>query len=154
MRKRIDQKLETAPEWVQLATNEKLLFCGISSARVSNPFADNAKQAECVVLTDKRLVVLSKVGAAPAVTSMPLSRIHAIQTTALSWNAVMVLVTILGFLCWIVPGVIILIYMILNAGPKVNVIAGNLRVEIKFSPSAQPLFREFVTSLDLYSSFK
>ena len=157
MRKRVNQKRTTAPEWLQLAEDEKLLFCGTSPARVKNPLADNAKHEECVVLTDKRLVALCSLGvrsAAPAVTTMPLSQIQAIQTTALSWNVAAVLGIALGFLLYIIPGIIALVYMLMNTGPRVNVVTGNLRVEIKFSPSSPALLREFITWLDLYTSFK
>jgi hypothetical protein len=157
MRKRLNQKSNTAPQWLQLAKEEKLLFCGTSPARLKNPVAGNARHPECVVLTNKRLVALCPLGVrtlAPAVTTMPLSRIEAIQTTALSWNAMAILGIIIGFLFYIIPGIIGLIYMLMNTGPRVNVIAGNLRMEIKFSPFSPELLREFITLLDLYTAFK
>jgi hypothetical protein len=157
MRKRVYRNWELAPEWLQLAENEALLFCGTSRARVKNPVAGNEKHPECVVLTDKRLVALCPLGVrstTPAVTTVPLSQIQAIQTTALSWNALAVLGIVLGFLFYIIPGIIGLIYMLMNTGPKVNVVTGNLRVEIKFSPSSPALLREFITCLDMYTSFK
>jgi hypothetical protein len=161
MQKRVNQKTTTPPVWLQLVGDEKLLFCGTSPAEVKNPVSDNARHPECVVLTDRRLVSLCPLRAGsvtPAVTSIPLSQIQVIQTTALSWSATSVIGIVLGFvpgfflLC--IPGIVGLIYMLMNIGPRVNVLAGNLRVEIKFSPHSPGLLREFLALINLHTSLK
>ncbi len=157
MFKRVNQKRNTAPEWLQLAEDEKMLFCGTSPARVKNPIADNVQHPECVVLTDKRLVTLCSLdvrSTTPAVTTIPLSQIQAVQTTALAWNAATILLVIIGFLFCMIPGIIALVYMLRNTGPRVNVVVGNLRVEIKFAPYSPAILREFISWLDLYTACK
>jgi hypothetical protein len=154
MRKRIYSEKHTAPEWSKLAQGENLLFCGVSKKQLSNPVNQNINEYECVVLTDKRLITLVQLKGTPTVTTMPLSHISAIQTTALRWNTLTILLLVLLLLMFIIPGVIFLYYMLQYSGPRVNVIADSLCTVIKFSPGNSALLTKFINHLDLCTSYK
>jgi len=155
MYNRIKHKMETLPSWIKLEANEKLVFCGRASTRVTNPRDRNAREQETVVLTDKRLITLCRLtglrNATPGVTSIPLSQIQAVQTTALSWNALNILGIVIGFLFYIIPGIIGLVYMLLNVGPRVNVVTGILRSEVRFDNNCPELLDEFITALEKHT---
>ena len=157
MRKRVNTERKDVPEWFQMAENEKLLFCGYSPATLRNPVASNAMYSECVVLTDKRLVTFCPLGlrgGTPAVTTVPLSRVSAVQTTCIDWNTATILICVVLFLLYILPGVIFLVFMWLYRGPRVNVVAGILRTEIKFHPNSQQLLQRFLAYLDVCTSYR
>ena len=154
MLKRIYSEKHTAPEWCKLAQGENLLFCGVSKQQLSNPVNQNIIEYECVVLTDKRLITLAQLKGTPAVTTMPLSHISAILTTALRWNAVNILLLLLLLLMFLIPGIMFIWYMLRHSGPRVNVIADSLRTEIKFTPGNSALLTKFINHLDLCTSYK
>lgn len=139
MRKKINRELETVPNWLMLAQDEKLLFCGISSKDVTNPLT-NEKYSECVVLTDKRLVVLTD----NSLTTTPLYQIQLIHIHKVAWTFQKVIGVVLGFVLYIIPGLIALVYIQLKKGTYANVVVGNVRKEIRFSNSS-PLLKEFIT---------
>ena len=155
MSKKISITSDTAPEWLKMNEGEQLLFCGYSPKTVSNPVYNNIKCPECVVLTNKRLVKLGPLGirkGLPAVTIFPLSKISTIQTTFVHWNAASIIICILLFLSYIIPGLIFLIVMLINIGPRVNVVAGSIRTEIKFHPGNQEMLQNFLSLLSKTTS--
>lgn len=136
MKKRIvRESTETYPGF-RPRSDEQVLFCGHTTHRMSNPLDANTKHPETVVLTNQRLVALAKIGVQSeedAVTAIPLGRIDSIQYTYLRWTALRVLGCVLGFIFYVIPGVIYLVHMIRSVGPRVNVVAGTIRVEVKFA---------------------
>ena len=144
------------PKWLQLEKNEKLLFCGISHEIVRNPLSKNEKTPECIILTDKRLVALgvySDLGR-PAVTSIPLSQIQSITSVCGSWTPFKIILCVLLFLAFILPGLFYWIIVESGKGPGIVVGAGWKKLGIDFHPDTPELFDQFLTYLEFYSSFK
>ena len=144
MLKKINRELHTKPNWLLLTQDEKMLFGGISSKNAANPLT-NKKCSECVVLTDKRLAVLTN----NSLTTMPLHQIKLIHIHRITWTFQSLIGVVIGLLLFVIPGLIILAGILLKKGTYVNVVAGNVRKEIKFSHSS-PLLNEFVRCANRY----
>ena len=154
MSRRILTETSEAPPWLQLEPNEQILFCGHTTKEVWNPADQNKKHPETVVLTNRRLVnmCLVKIRGWPSLTTIPLHRIDAIQSTCVNWSPWTIMICILLFMAQGIPGIIFLVWMYQNYGVRVNVVAGNLRTEVKFSLSSHELYDKFVRALDTYTT--
>ena len=129
----------------QLKENEKALFCGHSDKRVKNPLDNNKKYFETVILTNERLVTLSNVNPKlDAVSSIPLSQIDFIQYTFLDWDFLKVLLCMLGFIFYIAPGIIYLLYVNKNIGNMVSVLSGVLKIDIKLDKDNPEILNKFI----------
>lgn len=152
MRGQLVRESHEIPEWLQLGADETLLFSAETDRHVQNPIANVAPTPEAAILTDRRLICLAHLKTLgrnePVLTTMPLSAVQAIQTTRVTWNVRMILLCIFSFVMYILPGVIFLFWMNRNLGAHVNVVAGNLRTEIKFHPEAAALPEKFLEALD------
>lgn len=147
MKGRIDTEGTSPFPGFQRLENETILFCGHTNRRVRNPWDSNRKHPETVMLTDRRLAVLSKIApgrSMSAVNEMHLDQISSIQCTYLAWDAWNVIACVLLFFLYIIPGVIFLIYMTRNVGLNVQVISGILRTEMKFDPKHSALLDKFL----------
>ncbi len=140
------------PSWVRLEADERILFSAQTDKRTQDPTSTRESVPETVLVTTRRFICLSRLpargGAEPALTTLPLRAVQAIQTTRVKWNTQRVLLCILAFVLYIVPGVIFLIWMHRNAGPRVNIVSGNLRTEVRFFPSETTLLTKFLGALD------
>ena len=145
MQGRIVSEGHEAPSWVRLDTEERLMFFGQTDKRIRNPTVDTESVPEMVLVTNRRLICLSRLpargGAEPALTTLPMRSVQAIQTTRVRWNTQRVLLCILAFVFYIIPGVIFLIWMKRNGGPRVHIVSGNLRTEVRFFPNEPVLLR-------------
>jgi hypothetical protein len=152
MKSRIDTELTSLPSWFQPVPNEHLIFAGKTSAQVANPLTGDTNEPECVVLTDRRLVSFGLVGAGaggrtPAVTTIPLSQVMSIQATVLRWNAATVALCVLAFILYVIPGIVYIMHMERSKGPRVDVVAGTLRIEARFAPWSGDLLTRFHAQL-------
>lgn len=69
--------------------------------------------------------------------------ITAIQTTELARNTALVIICVVLFLPYIVPGVSVLVHMHRNAGSRVHILAGALRAEVRFNTTAAAMLEDF-----------
>jgi len=160
MLKRIAAEKTTPIPEVQLDESEEMLFCGVTPKHILYSLDPRKKLPETAMLTNRRLVVCSLVadnpahigGRTPSVTSLPLSKVDAIQVTHVSWTAIRALVCVLLFCLYIIPGLCFLVWMSRNTGPRVNVVSGLLRVEVRFADANCDLLRKFVNLLSLHAS--
>lgn len=151
MQGRIVSEGHQVPSWVQLEAEERLLFFGQTNKRVRNPTAGTESVPEAALVTDRRVICLSRVagrgGAQPTLTTLPIRSVQAIQTVRVRWDARMVLLCIIAFLFYLIPGVIFLIWMAKNSGASVHIVSGNLRTEVKFFPDDTVLLKQFLDAL-------
>lgn len=147
MKKRLVNESASNFPGFQLKQEESVLFRAHTTKRIRNPWDNYSKHFETVILTNTRLTALSMVGATSgqeAVTTIPLKKVDSIQYTYLGWTPLRVVACIFGFLWYIVPGVIYLVYMERNKGPRVDVVSGALRLEMKFDEDNPHLLNRFI----------
>jgi len=155
MIKRVTDETTEGIPGIALEKNEKILFCGHSRKNLKNPASNNEKYPETVMLTSRRVVTLTSLptaGGVPALTTIPLKRISTIQTTYLGWTPAKVLLCMVFFLLYVIPGIVFLTYMCLKSGPTVYIVAGNVRTDAKFDPNETVLFRKFLSRIELYAT--
>ena len=150
MDKHINRESSHGIHGLAMKAGENILLCLHTDQDVSNPLNENKKHPETAVITNKRLIVLAQDNSSihdVILTSMPLDKIETVQTTCVSWNTASVLVCIVAFLFFVIPGIAFLFCMESKKGATVNVCAGSLRSEVKFHPDSNALLQDFVALL-------
>lgn len=150
MKGRLDTEIPAPFPGFMPLEKETILFCAQTDKRVKNPLDNNREHPETVVVTDQRLLALSMVSPSArmtAVSIVPLERVSAVQCTYLGWDAWKILACIILFLLYIIPGVIFLVWMNRNLGPRVHLVSGVFAIDLRFHREHPALFNKFMASV-------
>jgi len=140
-----------------LQDGERVLLSGYAKKRLYNPLRPGPKHREGFVLSDRRLIMLTRPRVAHTgstvsnFTSMPLRKIDAVQILDVRWSFLSIVVFLLLLLFYIVPGLIYLVYMSSRVGLWLAVHSGGCSNECRLARSAAPTLAEFTTMVDLYA---
>ena len=133
-----------------LGQSEEIVQCFRTRAYVRNPLMGDDMQPEMVVVTNERLVVLERHSVFNdnvTLTVLPLDKIESVQATYISWTVARIIYCVLSFICYLIPGIIFLIWMNYNKGAIASISSGDVSCEIKCHPRLQESFRKIIKTL-------